>query len=324
MLYSVHNINCRSVWLQAKPYVYALLFAIFVSLIPFDMSRFPDKENVYKQLVDVLTQNNNTTSLSDISLGLLTNEPLWIGILLLLGKYLGNMNDCLMVLSFFSIFCFTLYLYKKSNSVAYFIFLLNPLTIDLFFSQIRSAVAMSFLLLALLSKNKYIITLITIIATLIHAALAIISLLLLLSYVVEMNKNRLKLVYKGLAIISGISFAVILAFGREIVLGAFGDRRVEYDSDTSSITYMLFWLFIGLVLLLVAKRSSINLRNHIYCISCLVMAFLLTVFNVYSSRFIALSIPFVVLSVSDIRLDMRIFVLFVFVTYQVTQWYYWL
>jgi hypothetical protein len=206
--------------------------------------------------------------------------------------------------------------------------LVNPLVVDLAFSQLRLALAVSFLGIAYLLKDRKhgILIFFVAVAPFVHAA----SVILIAIYVVPLfvrlvveKYGRGQLFEFFLLVLLGAFTSVLLGPLREVVLSYIGDRRAVYVDVSSSIMYLLFWVSL-LIPLGFCYRQILQYSYVRYTVVILSIIIVNLWLGGYSTRFLATAFPFIVSSIFLLSKQVRTSVLFAFVGYAMFQWLYWL
>lgn len=334
----------------------ALLFSMVICSVPWAQLRgvpFEDLD-VYldKFLIgDMLIENPD----SDFGfVWYFTNEVLWDFLIRYGVDSLGfSVEDTLTAISAISIFCFALVVLSRESWWAVFI-LVNPLVIDFSMSQVRMALAVSVLFLALAIRNRLIVSILVVSTLLIHSA----SVLFVLFYVLIkylpycLEKIGVYFSLKLMAIVIGLSTCMVIGPLREVVLGYFGDRRAEYNQvPSSSFAYALFWILFLTVMLFQRNKyfdcgffqSQRNIGRRWFessgsglivsssqwpvkslSLVCLTIFAFGTVFNIPVIRFVSASFPLLVISFLEINGTAKILLLPAGIGFVAMQWWYWL
>ncbi len=206
--------------------------------------------------------------------------------------------------------------------------LINPLLIDFYFSQLRSALAVSLLMYAYLAKDRFkIISLFLVFfAMMVHTA----SFLFVIFYLFLLFMNRIvlffnlsKIYYFMALLIFGAIVSLALGPLREWILMLIGDRRAEYPDMQSSFLYSTFWIIFLFWMILNYKYLMDDVINAYVFIILSVVAFN-TLHGGYSTRFLAAAFPLIVLSVFNFKGLWKISIVTLFFFYICAQWLFWL
>ena len=227
-------------------------------------------------------------------------------------------------ISFLCLFVYSKYLASKHGLIA-LIFLVNPLIVEFAFSQLRMALAVSLLLLALFRKKQRIVAgVLVALACCIHTAMFLVVFIFIAAKFVSSHLASRS--FRGVVcwmVLIGAGLAVVMVIGpfRGAILSAVGDRRAEYGNVSQSIMYASFWV----LLLLMAgtqKRDYFQVEGNAVAIVFLSIYMFATAFNTYNSRFLAASFPFIISAMLSLSLQKRVVTLPAYFLYVGAQWYY--
>jgi hypothetical protein len=297
----------------------------------FPLGYFIDK-SVYLQRMLDFSEDRELYVFDNITLiSWVTNELGWAYLLLFFSKLNIDHEWFLKSISFFIVFvCFFFAgtRIKKLNIVILFIISLlfiNPLFLDFSMSQIRSAFCLSIFLvfLMLYESNKKTISLFFLsVVPIIHT----IGVVLILFYFLYLLLNRLSLnILQGeyFPVVLGFLYSLFMFVGWHYVLSSLGDRRAEYGDTSSSLKYMLFWIFLLFSFVFLKIKC---VESHIFLgILLLSIGVFNTIFSLYSSRFIALGFVFIIPIFFMIRKPMYFYIIvFAYMSFTLSQWFFWL
>lgn len=200
----------------------------------------------------------------------------------------------------------------------YLLFLFNPLFVDLAVSQVRTAAAFSLLIIAYRFRRSVFCFVLCVAAAMIHTA----SLVFIFFYFFVSSERLLGrlLSWWGILFFS-LVFSFFLGPGRELVLSLVQDRRAVYEGMSSSFLFMSFWWWLLIVLCVYYKKISDDVLSRygylLVAVSCFNGLFLS-----YSTRFLAVSIPFLACAIKRLPMRVRLFSICVGSVYFVFQWVY--
>jgi len=305
------------------------LLAFIFSLIPWEKIRFAeyyDRDN-YINYIDFYENKVHWFDFSGI-ISKLSNEWLWHYIIELFNANFGfNSSVILWFISFLFLLISFKYVAYESKLV-YIFLLLNPVFIDFFYSQLRLTFAISFLYLSLFffKKNKLLSFLFLIPGFFIHTSIILFSFIFYFSYLLlNININqKFKLIF---SILVGFVVALLTGPYMSIILGTIEDRRAEYNDMSSPILYMSFWVLFFIYLVCKIFLDKYNLYNKLYyyvSISVLTMVFLNTFLSGYSSRFLAASMPFIILALINLKGRDATFSMLGYIMYLIMLWFFWI
>ena len=293
-------------------------------LIGIGGSKFIDK----KQYLDYFTYGENVIAYSklDSISDYVSNEYLWHFGVSYLNKSLNiPLENIFLTISFFCLFIFSFYIFKYTHPAAVLL-LINPIIITFVFSQFRSALAVSILLSVIATKRYFIIFLGMLLAPFIHTVSVLIIAMFFASNIGYFLYSKHVVGYKLLAFyLFMIGFFCSLITGplRKVILGYLGDRRAEYSDSSSSLLYSLFWVFAFLVFLVQDRRFFSKLINA-YAFIVLSIAATSPLTGSYTTRFIAMFFPLIIISMLDLKDNHRLLVVGLYIAYSLLQWIYWL
>ena len=308
---------------------FSFIFAVFLSLIPWDFFRaaeYVDRSN-YVNYIDLYPNKIQWFDFSGFLLKILY-EWGWHYFLNFMNINLGlNSGAILFLVSmFFLTVSFVLIAVQKRFYTL--LFLLNPLFIDFFYSQIRLSFAITFIYLSIIAfnKNKLVSFVLLIPAFFIHTSSFLFAFMFYSAiFLAKTTKigNRLKFF---MSILVGAVVAFVTGPYMSVLLGSVNDRRAEYNDMSSPLLYMVYWIILFLFFMvkyLSGKTQSFN-KYYVYItMSILTMVFLNIFMKGYSSRFLAASFPFLILSISGLRGKNDSMVLILYILYTITTWFFW-
>ncbi|WP_201566383.1 EpsG family protein [Psychrobacter immobilis] len=309
---------------------FSFILATIFSLIPWEYFRYAeyyDRVN-YINYIDIYV---NKIQWFDFS-GFLTKilyEWGWHYFLNYLTSQLAFNSSIILFL--ISLFFLTISFILVSSNKSLFLcfFLLNPMYVDFFYSQIRLSFAIAFIYLSILvfNKNKYLSLVLLLPSFFIHTSSFLFTLIFYTAIFLEKTTligSRLKAL---IAMFIGLMVAFATGPYMSVLLGAVEDRRAEYNDMSSPTLYMIYW--IGLFLFFAIKYFSNKLQslNYYYVyisISILSMVFLNVFLIGYSSRFLVASFPFLVLTIGALKGRSESIIGIIYVFYTMVLWYFWL
>ncbi len=206
------------------------------------------------------------------------------------------------------------------------IFVLNPIFIDLAYSQLRMAAAMVLLLLAFNTRIKFLSLLFISLAFFIHTAS---FLFFFIAFAVHLvirwsdKYNYQNIVSCLLLVFTGFMVAVAVGPLRVLILSYFGDRRANYEADASNWLYASIWIFILAISFFQERRFFRDYSNAIAVTFLSVFVFC-TVFSVYGLRFLSAALPFIFVSLFRLGSMEKPLVILIFFAFSIVQWIYWL
>lgn len=216
----------------------------------------------------------------------------------------------------------------RRKSLLFLIFLLNPLMIDLAYSQLRLALAMSLLLwiVALRVKNLYVVFSLLITGAIIHTGMLIFLAAHFLAKITGPDFTRFGWSARqqmAILVCFGIAVGIMVGPLREMLLSAIGDRRAQYHDMSSSLLYLSFWVGMFFLLVFDQRRTLIKYESR-YSVAILGILCINSFTGFYSTRFLAAIFPFLIVSIFGALGKNKFLVSIPFLIYFAFQWYYYL
>lgn len=315
-----------------RAFLATLLFAILYSTVPWDTlsgTGLEDRE-VYAEKIKYglfMTEEKDITGLIEG----FSNEILWnLGIQLLSTEFSIDVNLIFFCISVLCIFVFS-YSLQKYYGWPSLILLINPLVVDLAFSQLRSALAISILILALWAwkkSHKILSGILLLVSAFIHSIIPIIFIMIVAILLFYKKKPKMPMyVYSIFGVITGLLVVAVLGPLRNEILGSIGDRRAEYDVAYISFGYMSFWVITLILLSVKLPRARLGEEMVIvtsYSISIITIFAGLALLGLPSIRFLSIAYPALMSSIMALPNKLKIICLIAFTLYSFIQWFYWL
>lgn len=205
------------------------------------------------------------------------------------------------------------------------IFVLNPIFVDLAYSQLRMAAAMVLLLLVFNLRLTWLRLLLLMAVFFIHTASFLFVMIYLMVHCTIKLSERYNLQgFMSCAFLTFGGFIVACFVGplRVMILEILGDRRVKYDADASGWGYASIWIFI-LAMSFVQKREFFRNYSNAVAVTFLSVFVFCTLFSVYGLRFLSAALPFIFVSLFRFGKIEKPFVILVFLAFSIVQWVYW-
>jgi hypothetical protein len=255
-----------------------------------------------------------------------TREALWHFLMRTLIDSFGIPIEIVFtIISFLCLGVFSFYLVRNHGYFS-LILLINPLVIDLAFSQLRMAFALSLLGFAYFIQRKSIAVILIVCTPFIHTAV-VLFLFMYFSSILVANWADNKNIEKNILylFLLGCGALIALAIGplREVILSYLGDRRVQYPDASLSIRRSLFWMGL-LIPMYMQARSYLTKNDNAFVIIILSLVIFNAVFSGYPGRFLAATFPMIISSILTMRGVVKLGTLYLFIIHALFQWYYWL
>ena len=314
-------------WMVAAAAVFAIAVVIFFSEVRsdyfssnYDRSNYVDRIE-YLQGVDAVDLISFNTVLS-----LLSAELGWQYVLFIIGHLLQSPENGLNLIAVISLWIFAVFCLRYHTSpYITFLFLLNPIVIDLVMCQSRSALALAILMLAHMSGRRFWFLIGAVVAQSIHFSAIVFVAIYVLSRYVSANLPLFSYsIKKSVVMGGGVLFAYLILFGRNAFLVLSGDYRGLIEYGSSSILYFLFWFYLLFMLVLLPKNAGRRSWQYFYAICILTLSLIFTLANFYNTRFIALTFPIILNSISDMTRPVQYLLYAGLFLYQSVQYYYWI
>lgn len=308
---------------------FSFFLALIVVLIPWENIRSTEYRDL-SAYINYIDNYENRIYWFDYSTltSKISYEWGWHYFIDLLNNKLGfSSTYVLLVVSVFILTVAFLLISSVKNKRACFL-VLNPIYIDFTYAQVRSAFAVAFVTLSIMAfrKNKILSLILLIPALFIHTASFVFvfifySAFLTNKYLESQNKKFI------IAVFVGLISSIITGPYMSVLLGLIEDRRVDYKDLSSPILYMSFWVILFLFFLIKFFSGKIkNLNNYYFylSISILTMIFINIFISGYSSRFLAAAMPFLILTISDLRGKYESLVVIGYINFAIILWFFWL
>ena len=280
-------------------YFIALFYAIFITLIfPWTTIYNGDFADIPNYIYRIEYLHSGGKEAVHTGISILFNEPIWRYVILGIGNFFDDYRLALYLVSMLTVFLYSIFLFKRVDCYIGMIFMFNPMFSDLFMSQVRSAFAFSLLLLAYDMRSKILKIVLAIVSFLIHSAMPVFILIYFL--LSQLNQRVASKKFYLITIIVALIVALFMKYGIDTILTYVGDRRVGYDAviKSASISYSIVWFIIGLIIATFATFENDNERIIAgYAITITSFFFFSSVMGNFAQRFMALSIPLVIISI---------------------------
>jgi hypothetical protein len=223
------------------------------------------------------------------------------------------------------LFCFAYFLARKHGPLA-MLLLINPLVVDFAMSQLRMALAVSIVLLALFSGRRLLIAAAVIAACFIHTSIVLFMVMYLVAVRTGKWVRKADLpapTFGYIAMAGGLLVALLIGPLREAVLTSMNDRRAEYEMAAASVSYASFWIVLLAAVPFQGKafyRDNMNVLA-VTCLSTFVFA---TFLGVFAARFISATMPALLSAMLTMDRPVRELAVLAYLLFLVLQWTYWL
>lgn len=254
----------------------------------------------------------------------LLREPIWnFGVL-----YLHHVAGVPVELIFSCISIISIYSYSRivaqRVSTASVLLLFTPIFIDLIFSQLRMALAVSIFFL-FVDRSDKLLLLGFLIASLIHTVVVIlfISIIIIRIGKIYIDSGRLgRRRFEYICIAAGIVCSLMLGPLRYWLLSSIGDRRYEYDLSASGVMYASFWIQLLLFILFVKKNNK-NIESLGLSLFYLTLYVALTFWGVFGARFLVIGLPFFIVTIMNFEQSVKYITCCSYAIYMILLWSMW-
>ena len=301
---------------------YAYFFVYIIPWIDILGKDFSDIRN-YMERIEYLNQGLPEREFHGISI--LFSEYLWKYISIAIGRFFNDYRAGLYLVSFISISLYSFFTFRRVNIILVSLLLITPMFIDLVMGQLRMSIAFPLLLVGYELRGKTISLIPILTAIFIHSASFIfITVYFILKYIER--EFPLESLYRN-GMILALFMAFFMKYGVDIILIAVGSPKANYNSiiEATSISYSLLWFLLALVLILKAPIQDIEERIIIsFSVTMMSFFFFASVFGVYGQRYVAISIPLIIISINYLPKHYKQAIFVTFLLYQFLQFKYWL
>jgi hypothetical protein len=309
----------------------SVLFIIVIIFIPWETVRgssFADVQNYVARINQLKDFGADYFLWENTFIGLLKFEFLWFQLL----DFSSQINiDPLLFLNILTgISAFLLHRYMIASLGGWwsFVILINPITIDLLSSQIRSALAFSLFLTVISLKLKPSIDwtryIWLILLPFIHTGMIVVLAFYALSNFLAKIRHPRSTGKVLISIILAIGVAASITFFTTTIFSAVGDRRNFLLIETKSFSYVLFWLLWGIALALSISRENCQRWEYFFAMTICISAPLMDILGTSGFRFIALSIPIIFSTLPLLSKQIKKIIILVLPFYWFVTFFYWL
>jgi len=289
--------------MEVKNYSYywtwAFVYAtIYVFLIPWVDMLGREFEDTANYIFRIKYLYNGGTEATYTGIKWFFDEPVWRWIILLLGVGFDDYRFALYIISFIAMVFYGSFLFRRVEWYIAMILLLNPMSVNLYIEQVRSALAFGVLLVAYDVSYKPAKISLAFIAFLIHASMPI---FIGVYYILHYYNSRVE-AHKYYLIALGIALgmALFMKFGVDVILTAIGDRHAGYGniSAGSSIAYSISWFIIAMTIAIFADFQNSEQRVIAgYAIVFMSFFFFSSILGVYAQRYVAVIMPIIIIAI---------------------------
>lgn len=311
---------------------FSLLYAALIIWFPWEElrgSEFSDIANYLRRVERIRLYSLDYFDFGDSILSMLSSEFAWSWLTAIFLNFGFTGEGFLMVMSGFSAFVASWFLARRVGGLAAMIMLLNPISIDLYASQIRSAVAFSVFLLAVSivgsgMPRKAASAGLMVFTFFVHASmpllLAVYAAAKFLGARISWRPRRRVAIAVALALVMAIGFVVLAP----LIISALGDRRTLSAEGSRSLAYMAFWLIFSVLLAISYNARNTAMWTYHFGLITMVFAAVSEVAGTPLFRFIGLALPVILASLPVLSRTNRLIIFVLLPLYDMLLFAYWL
>jgi hypothetical protein len=266
---------------------------------------FPDRDSYLQSITNVVDSGGGLFQFESASvLALVLTEFLWGQILIFIGTYFQDPSTGLSVISLIAATLTAYPVIRKAGPGYAALMLFSPLAIDLFLSQIRSALALGIFLSALGARHRIVRGVLFAIAFFVHSFAAVLFAMYQFNELVLRRRSLSTRVKVCAALCFGLAASAVWAFLASLLLDVLGDRRAFYQvMQPATLAYALWWVLASIALLLFVRLKRQDGDGQFVMLAVILQALFVfsTLFGAAGLRFLSLSLPFFVVAVRTIR-----------------------
>jgi len=303
-------------------FIYAGIYVFLIPWVDILGREFEDTAN-YIFRIAYIQEGGQEADLTGIRFML--DEPVWRGILYLLGITFDDYRFALYVISFIAMVFYGSFFFRRVEFYIVMILLLNPMSVNLFIEQVRITLAFGLLLFAYDLHSKYLQVGVALIAFFIHASMPI---FLGVYFILYYYNNRVEprkyyLISLGIA----LGMAIFMKYGIDLILTAVGDRHAGYGDIAagSSIAYSMIWFLIAFVISTFATFENDEERIIAgYAIVFMSFFFFGSMLGVFGQRYVAVIMPIIIIAIGYLPRHLKQWTYVFLFSYILLMFKYWL
>lgn len=302
--------------------VLSAIYAAFVTLFPWGLIQqlpFWDFLAYVDEFTNQVVSKREAFQLAGLK-EFYSFEVLWDELVRSLTRLTGSASVALRLISFFILFVWALFLFRRTQFGVALLFLFNPTAIDIAMSIIRNGLAWSLVLIGLTTRSRAMRFTLFFIATFIHSS----TLLLLFIYALTHLATRIwrgrRLAMAGIGI--GVLVGLVVTVGASLVFVLFGDRRFSegYALGGGSLLQASVW---GILLYLQCVSGGAYVKRNVFVIALLAWYETMNPFIPWSYRIWGAFLPLIAVSLLNLPSRKRQIAFYSYTGYLALQWVYW-
>jgi len=287
----------KNYWIWA--FVYATIYVFLIPWVDILGREFADTANYIFRIV-YIQEGGKEAEITGIKI--LFSEPIWRGILYLLGITFNDYRFALYVISFIAMVLYGSFFFRRVEWYVVMLLLLNPMSVNLFIEQVRITLAFGILLFAYDLSSRYIKIILAIVAFFIHSSMPIFIGVYFILYYYNSRVEPRK--YYFISLVVALAIALFMKFGLDAILFAIGDRHAGYGniSAGSSIAYSIVWFMIAFIISTFGDFHNSQERIIAgYAIVFMSFFFFASILGVFAQRYVAVIMPIIVIAIGYIE-----------------------
>lgn len=288
----------------------------------FGFHNFPDLEN-YRIFFEAGYYYQILINKSLIELLISESGWTYIGDLIISDRF--DVYDFLLISSAISFGLSAYFIYKYTKNLLYILMLINPISMDLYVGQNRSALASSVFLFSLTLDRLSVRIFTMFVAFTIHLSTSIfIGSYVAYEFITKFFRKDNVAIRISTLVISATLIALFTTLLRSYTLSQIGDSRADdLIISISSWTFVWFWSSTLIMLIALTDKNELSFEHYLSLIFVLCF-FFYTYIEAFGSRWMAFAIPFIVVGASKLPSERKLIYIFYFVLVSIVAYAYWI
>lgn len=302
--------------------VVSAIYAAFVTLFPWGLIQrtpFNDFTAYVEEFTHQVMSKREAFQLSSLK-EFYSFEVLWDELVRSLTRLTGSASVALRLISFFVLFVWALFLFRRAHFGIALLFLFNPTAIDIAMSIIRNGLAWSLVIIGMSTRSRAMRFTLFFIAIFIHSSTLLLLIIYGLTHVARRIWRGKTLAAAGIGI--GVVIGLTVTVGAQLVFGLFGDRRFSegYALGGGSLLQASVW---AILLYLQCASGGAYVKRNVFVIALLAWYETMNPFIPWSYRIWGAFLPVIAVSMLNLPVRKRQVALYFYSGYLVLQWVYW-
>ncbi len=302
--------------------VLSTVYATFVTLFPWELvqrSAFTDFTAYVDEFTNEVVSKRELYQLAGLK-EFYSFEVLWDELVRGLTRLTGDASVALRMISFFILFVWAFFLFRRTQFGLALLFLFNPTSIDVAMSIVRNGLACSLVIVGLTSRSRAVRFSLFFVAMFVHSSVLLLLVIYGLSQLaIRIWKgNSLTIAGVGIGVFSGL----LLTVGAQLVFSFFGDRRLSegYALGGGSLLQGSMW---AILLMLQCMSGRDYVKGNLFIISLLALYLTMNPFIPWSYRIWAAFLPLIAVSLLALPSRKRQVAFYCYLGYFALQWVNW-